>query len=138
MCKIIPSRIIYKNKMYSIETIKDDYIVDKYKIKLDDKNRIIKLFVDADHPNSEPSVDEFCLSDGIENKHISYDLLDTIEEMLETYNLNHSYFSIWNHLTYGPYNHNEYLKIREKKKKSLANKYFRFINKIKNLNIDII
>jgi len=138
ICKIIPRRLIYKNKMYAIEYIESDYIVDKYRIELDNQNRILNIFVDCDHPNSDPVLDEFCMAVGIQGKYISYDLIGEIEKMIETYNLNHSYFSVWSYIKYGPYSNEEYLKRREKEKKSIKNKMRNSMNYMRNIGIEII
>jgi len=75
---------------------------------------------------------------GIQGQYISYDLIDEIEKMIETYNLNHSYFSVWSYIKYGYYSNDEYIKRREKEKKSIKYKMRKSINYMRNIGIEII
>lgn len=124
--------------MYLIESIENDYIINEFKIKLDNRNRIIKIYIDADHPNADSTSDEFCLSAKVENEQLSFSLLEEIETMIGTYNLNHANFMPWNYIKYGHYDHYEYIKRKEKWRKSLTKKTYNVINKIKNFGIEVI
>lgn len=135
---IIPSRLIYKNKFYSITDIDDDYIVNKYEIHLDDNDRIENVYIDADHPNSDPRTDIFCLPEGLKNRYLTRKLIKEIEIIIETYNMNHPYFSVWHYISYDKYDPVKYKIEHQKKDNSLIIRSFNTINKIRNLFINVI
>lgn len=137
LTSIIPSRLIYQNKLYSIISIDDDYIINKYEIYLDNYDRIENIHIDANHVNSDPDTDLFCLPEDIKQRQLSNKLIREIEIIMETYNLNNCYYTPWSYIKYGEYNSDEYFEKSEERYNSLIMKSFRLINKIRNFNIDI-
>jgi len=133
---IKPSRIIYQNKMYNIISIDSNHVINKYIIHLN-KNKIDNVSIDADHPNSDPRTDIFCLPNEFYKHSISEKLIENIEVLMATYNLDNCYFMVWNFLTYGPYSHQNYIEKYKRRDKSIIKKMYNTINKIKNWNIDL-
>lgn len=133
---IIPSRLIYQNKMYSIISIDNNYVINKYTIYLN-KNKIDHISIDADHVNSDPRTDIFCLPNEFYKHSISEKLIENVELLVATYNLENCYFFPWNFITYGPYNHKNYIEKCKKRDKSIMKKIYDTINKIKNWDIDL-
>ena len=127
--KIIPERMIYKNKIYRIAKIDPNYIIDKYSIRVTDgKEKLISIKLDADHCNADPHTDLFCLSNNIKFKKLSSDLIKIIEGLIRTYNLNNCYFTPFNFIEYEPYDHQEYKEKIEKKENSIFGKMSNFFN----------
>jgi len=135
---LIPDRLIYQNKLYSITEIDDDHIINSYKIYLDDDDRIQMLKIDCDHPNSDPVTDVFCLPYNIRNRYLSKKLIKEIELSICQYNINHPYFAPWSYISYNKYNQNEHTIKQEEKNNSIIMKTFKFINSIRNFNVNII
>lgn len=135
---IVPSRLIHQNKLYSITYIDDDYIINKYEIYLDDNDRIEMVKIDADHVNSDPKTDIFCLPEEIKKRYLTKELIKKIEVIIETYNLNHGYYTPWQYIKYDKYDQIKYIKEQQKKDNSIIMKSFRLINNIRNLGINVI
>jgi hypothetical protein len=133
---LIPSRLIYQNKLYSITDIDNDYIINKYQIYLDNDNRIKMVKIDCDHVNSDPRTDIFCLPEELKNRHLTKKLIKEIEIVMETYNMNHPYFPPWHYIKYDKYDSKYNLK-QQKRSNSLIMKSFKIINNIMNIGINI-
>lgn len=135
---LVPNRLIYQNKLYSITDIDHDHYINKYEIFLDDEDRINIVCVDCDHPNADPQTDIFCLPEELKNRHISKKLIKEIEVVMETYNLNHSYFAPWSYISYDKYDPIEYSLKQQSKDNSLIMKLFKLINSVRNICVNII
>jgi len=135
---LAPNRLIYQNNIYTITEIDDDHIINSYEIFLDNDDRIIEVRIDADHPNSDPSTDIFCLPEELKNRYLTKKLIKEIENVIKTYNMNHPYFPPWGYISYMKYDSIEYYKKQQKKDNSFITKTYEFINKIRNFNVNII
>jgi len=135
---LVPTRLIYQNKLYSIADIDGDHIINKYEIFLDDEDRIKKICIDADHVNSEPQTDIFCIPEELKNRYLTKKIIKEIEIAIETYNLNDCYFTPWHYISYEKYNSIEHHKKQQEKDNSFITKTYEFINRIRNFNIHIV
>lgn len=97
--EIIPNRLIYNKKSFNICEIDSDCIIERYFVyTIDDK--IEKVTLESDHPNCDPDTGIFCIPDRLYNKEINSEMLDLIEKMFETFNLDNCYISLWNKFKY--------------------------------------
>ena len=122
--KIIPERLILQNSLWKIFTIKEKYIIKEYRIILDNKNKLDKVFlINSKHPNCNPRTNEFCIPNGIKNNPIHFkeicsnlitneirnfdcnyikkgepiqfeELCNILEKMFKTFNLDSCYFGL--------------------------------------------
>ena len=93
---VVPARVIYKDSIRKITSIKTDFIINGYSIYLDDESKIEKVVINGKHPNSDPETNEFCLSKPFKDSlKISKDSLKSLDKLLSTYNMNDCYFSAW-------------------------------------------
>ena len=88
---IKPRRMIYRGKPHKINSSDDMFTINKYKIYVT-KNKVYKIAIDAKHPNYDHSKKEFCLPSCIKGKNISDKLIQLIEDVLETFNLDNCYY----------------------------------------------
>lgn len=138
LTSITPIKLIYENKIYSITSIDNDFIINKYKIIIDRNDRIKRVYIDANHPNADPNTDIFCLPEELKNRYLSNSLIKNIETMMEIYNLNNCYFMPWKFIKYDKYDPLITKNEHERREKSFIMKTFNFYNKIRNINISVI
>ena len=94
-----PRRMIYRWRQYKINSADDMFTISKYKIYVT-RNKVCKVSIDAKHPNYDDNKDEFCLPSCIKGRIINDNLIQLIEDILETFNLDNCYYNVWGKIKY--------------------------------------
>lgn len=94
-----PKRMIYHGEPYKINSADDMFTITKYKIYVT-KNKVYRLEINAKHPNYDDNSRKFCLPSCIKEKDISDKLIQLIEDVLSTFNLDNCYYSVWGKIKY--------------------------------------
>lgn len=96
---LVPSQMIYKKELYEICDIDNKYIIRKYKVLFDNK-KIYEVFIDALHPNSNPSSGEFCIPNDLKQCDFDDISQSILENILITFNIDDCYFTPWGDIEY--------------------------------------
>jgi len=96
---LVPSQMIYKSELYRICDIKDKYIIRKYKVLIEDE-KIYEAFIDAFHPNSDPSTGEFCIPNDLKQCNFDNICQSILENIFITFNIDDCYFTPWGDIEY--------------------------------------
>ncbi len=95
---IVPSRLIYQGQTKRIRRVNRNFVINSYEIYLAGRI-ILKVKIDASHPNCDPDTNEFCISDNLKHKVIDQKILPTLENMFKTFNLDNCYYQPWEDFT---------------------------------------
>lgn len=90
---IVPSRLIYKKKLFKITYVPQKYIIKKYIIKII-QDKFVSLNIESSHPNADYS-GEFCIPYNMTNITFKNNLKKILENMMNTFNLDNCYFTPW-------------------------------------------
>jgi hypothetical protein len=96
---IIPNRLIYKGEIRKIRSVDKKYIINSYEVYMGGEI-ILKVKINALHPNCDPDTNEFCISDSLRFKVIDQKVLPTLENMFRTFNFDNCYYQPWGDFVY--------------------------------------
>lgn len=96
---IVPKQMIYKRKLYKITDIDKKYIIREYVVRLFN-NKINSVSIDASHPNSDPSTNEFCIPHELRQLSLNTETKKFLEITLNVFNIDHCYFTPWGEIEY--------------------------------------
>ena len=97
--EIIPNCLIYNRKFFNIFEINSDCIIRRYFVyTVDDK--IKKVILESNHPNCDPTTGVFCIPNRLYNKKLTNEILDFIEKIFKTFNVDNCYRTLWNKFKY--------------------------------------
>lgn len=88
---IKPIRMKYKNEYYEILASSIKFLIKKYKVRLVD-GKLNEIYVDGEHPNSDPLTNQFCIPDELRFKMWDESLMREAEYHMAFYNLDDCYF----------------------------------------------
>jgi len=92
---IVPTRVKFNGQMKKLKRLDDKFIVRSYKLYLTQENELLKLVIDAPHPNSNPKNNEFCLAFDLVGRKVDKRTIPVIESLIKTFNLDDCYFQPW-------------------------------------------
>lgn len=96
---IVPKKMFYKRRLYKITDIDKKYVIREYVVRLFD-GKINAVFIDAPHPNSDPSTNEFCIPHKLRKLTLDTETKKFLEEMLNVFNIDFCYFAPWGEIKY--------------------------------------
>jgi hypothetical protein len=95
----IPSKLIFKNKLYEMTKVDKKFIIRGYIVRTID-NQISSIILNNPHPNAHPRTGEFCISNSLRSLKFNKKTKGMIGLMLCHFNLDNCYFTPWNEIEY--------------------------------------
>lgn len=96
---IVPKRMVYRRELYRIVDIDPKFVIRNYTIRLFD-NKIESVFLDAPHPNSDPTTGEFCIPNELRELTLNSETREFIEHLFNVFNIDNCYFTPWGDINY--------------------------------------
>lgn len=95
----IPSKLIFRNRLYEITKLHKKFTVRGYKVRTIN-NEISSIILSNPHPNANPRTGEFCISNSLRSLKFNKKTKGMIGLMLCHFNLDNCYFTPWNEIEY--------------------------------------
>lgn len=96
---IVPKRMVYRRELYRIVGIDPKFVIRKYTVRLFD-NKVESVFLDAPHPNSDPTTGEFCIPGELRELTFNSKTREFLEHLFNVFNIDNCYFTPWGDINY--------------------------------------
>jgi len=98
--EIVPTKLIFKGEVRPITDIVDKFVFHGFTLHFTDSDLLKRVVINGVHPNCHPTSGELCLPKDLKFKKSDETIIPTVANLLQTFNLDDSYFQPWHEFTY--------------------------------------